>query len=518
MSGLRRVRLTPLYRKFSLSLIKRLSVLLLLTLVILVPIELTLYRQTANREYKKVQQRVAERLKAIASTAILTIDGEKHLEVFGKGDESLSEFQDLRESLRAVHRQNSLTDEIYTLRLEDEEKRLAKFVVMSGPKPYIGDGYIVPVEMMKTFKEGQVVVTDFYTSKSIEGGRWMSVFAPIKEPDSEYYAVLEVDISVENLLLIYENDIINLRNLALGRYLALVLVFLALNTLLFVTVRKNVLEEIDRPLETIVDFVHSVKDGNLLEKLQITSGDEMELLGDALNEMVEGLKQKQAMSKFLTDMELAEVNDVLEQGGEVIAGGAKRDCTVLFSDIRNFTSISESCDPSVIIRSLNMYFDVMIPIIEKYGGSLDKLIGDAIMAVFEYREGYDHASSALLAAIEMQSSLPGLRDQMTKAGLPEFHAGFGINSGEAVVGNVGTKNQLSRTVLGDAVNLSARVESLSKDGKDSKILFTEFTLAALKTEIEYDFLLEATVKGKSKPVKIYEVSFSKLYDWDSQLS
>ena len=114
------------------------------------------------------------------------------------------------------------------------------------------------------------------------------------------------------------------------------------------------------------------------------------------------------------------------------------------------------------------------------------------------------------AAISMQRRLKGIREEMLAAKMPEFYAGFGISTGLTVVGNVGNKKQLSRTVLGDAVNLAARVESLSKEGKQSGILFTDSTKNYLSEEFEYQFLLETTVKGKTVPANVYEICKSEL--------
>ncbi len=136
------------------------------------------------------------------------------------------------------------------------------------------------------------------------------------------------------------------------------------------------------------------------------------------------------------------------------------------------------------------------------------------MAVFEESEGVNSASNAVQAAIQMQQALKKMRPEMLARGWPEFFSGTGINTGDSVIGNVGAKNQLSRTVLGDSVNLAARVESLSKEGHESHILFTEFTLANLtennQSPFQYKFLMETKVKGKSSPVKIYEIDQSHL--------
>jgi len=310
------------------------------------------------------------------------------------------------------------------------------------------------------------------------------------------------DLLVMRSLQTFHNRLTNLYTIALGLFIA-VLVLAA-----FVSILLSGM--IVKPLHTLAAAFEKVGEGDLTVQTEISSGDEIQELSLTFNEMVSGLRQKETMSKFLTGMELKEVEAVSGGSKELAAAGDKRMVTILFSDIRSFTSICEDSDPGIIIDALNTYFDALIPMIEENGGSLDKLIGDCIMAVFEHSDEVNGAEAAIRTSISMQSRLESLRPEMVKAGMPEFHAGFGINTGESVVGNVGTSNQLSRTVLGDAVNLAARVEALSKEGKETKILFTEQTLEKLHFELRYHFLMENTVKGKTKPVSIYEVAGEEL--------
>lgn len=262
---------------------------------------------------------------------------------------------------------------------------------------------------------------------------------------------------------------------------------------------------ITKPLHVLSDAFEKVGTGDLSVDVKINSGDEIEEVSNTFNHMVEDLRQKQTMSKFLTGMVMDEVA-AISSGKELKYTGEKRTVTILFSDIRSFTSMCETNDPDVIINSLNYYFQNLLPIIEEHGGSLDKLIGDCIMAVFIHTDEYNGANGALGASIEMQKKLVAMRPKMKDMGYPELFAGFGINTGPTIVGNVGDHKTLSRTVLGDSVNLSARIEALSKQGNQSKILFSEFTKDHLSEDYEYEFLMENTVKGKSVPVKIYEIT------------
>ena len=268
--------------------------------------------------------------------------------------------------------------------------------------------------------------------------------------------------------------------------------------------------KIVKPLGILAAGFESVGLGKLDVKVEIQSRDEIGMLSHTFNDMVNGLRQKETMSHFLTGMELKEVEAVTDGSKQLSTEGEKKIVTIMFSDIRSFTSICESTDPGTIIQALNYYFDQMIPWIAINGGSLDKIIGDCIMAVFEHDDEVNGAEGAISAAISMQRRLEGIREEMLAQKMPEFYAGFGISTGLTVVGNVGNKKQLSRTVLGDAVNLAARVESLSKQGTQTGILFTESTKHYLNDEFKFEFLLETTVKGKSIPANVYEISSEEL--------
>jgi len=504
--ALRGIRQTSIARRLNSSILGPMFGLMVLSLLVFAPLETYLFFKSRALGMRKIQEGVGNELRAVAVTAALQIQGEKHSEIFGKLDSELSEFQEIQTLLRNVQKNNAIEEEIYTLRLEEKDSPKARFVVMTGEKNFIGDEYVFPKLMRSTFISGKSSVTGVYKSRSREGKRWMSAFAPIKEPGSELFAVLEVDQSVETVLTEFEENNRSLITFHSLRGVFLVFLFIALFLLIKRIIKSKIELMIRVPFEVVIEFIHKVRDGDLKAFLDIKSGDELEVLSDSFNEMVAGLRQKETMGKFLTPMALKEVRAISDGEKELNYSGEKKMVTVLFSDIRSFTSICEDADPSNIIRALNHYFDHLVPIIEGNGGSLDKLIGDCIMAVFEQREGFNDAEAAVESAIQMQQGLVGLREQMIEEGMPEFHAGFGINSGESVVGNLGARNQVSRTVLGDTVNLAARVEALSKQGKQTHILFTEDTRNRLIRKFYNTFLMETVVKGKTKPVKVYEIN------------
>jgi len=199
------------------------------------------------------------------------------------------------------------------------------------------------------------------------------------------------------------------------------------------------------------------------------------------------------------------VNQLVSNPELVRLGGEKREMTVLFSDLWNFTTISEAYPPEFIFNLLNEYFDSMTKVVFKYGGTLDKYIGDAIVAFWGAPIYYeDHALRACLCALKMQFELEKLRIRWEKEGKPLLHMRIGINTGEMIVGNIGGYGRFNYTVIGDSVNLGARLEAINKEFGTS-IIISEYTYEKVKGFFKVREIGEITVKGKTKPVKIYEL-------------
>jgi adenylate cyclase len=186
-------------------------------------------------------------------------------------------------------------------------------------------------------------------------------------------------------------------------------------------------------------------------------------------------------------------------------GGQRRQMTVLFSDIRGFTTFSEGGTPEEVVRLLNEYFSRMVHVVFAHRGTMDKFIGDAVMALFGAPlDDPDHADHAVQAALDMIDELAVLNHHWAAEGRPALAIGIGVNSGDMVAGNIGSSAIMSYTVIGDAVNLGARLESLNKDYGTS-IIVSEATRALLKGRYDIRGLGDVVVKGKTRPVAIYEV-------------
>jgi len=186
-------------------------------------------------------------------------------------------------------------------------------------------------------------------------------------------------------------------------------------------------------------------------------------------------------------------------------GGKRREMTVLFSDIRGFTAVTEKGNPEALVAQLNEYFSRMVEIVFLHHGTVDKFVGDMVMALFGAPlDDADHAEHAVQAAIDMVKALGELNRGWAARGLPQLDIGVGINSGDMIAGNIGSSAIMSYTVIGDNVNLGSRLESLNKDYK-TRIIISDATLARLTNRYDVRPLGDVTVKGKSKAVGIHEL-------------
>jgi adenylate cyclase len=198
------------------------------------------------------------------------------------------------------------------------------------------------------------------------------------------------------------------------------------------------------------------------------------------------------------------VNQLVKSPDQLTLRGEERNLTVLFADIRNFTNISEKMDSQHLGLFMNRYLTAMGEIIMHHQGMVDKFIGDAIMAIWGAPLGQEnHAENAVRASIEMVGKLAELQNAESWKALPTIRIGIGINTGMVSVGNFGSDKRFDYTVIGDAVNLASRIEGLNKI-YGTGVIISEFTRKALGDRFAYRFLDMVRVKGKEKPVKIYE--------------
>ena len=213
-------------------------------------------------------------------------------------------------------------------------------------------------------------------------------------------------------------------------------------------------------------------------------------------------KVKSAMGKYMSEDVMKRVVMNIDNLG---LGGKKAVVTVLFSDIRGFTSMSETMPAEQVSQILNEYFTEMEPIITKYNGIINKFIGDAVMAIFgEPIQDKNHALNAVKCGYEMLMKVKELQKKWAEEGKPKIDIGIGINTGEVFVGNIGSVNRMEYTVIGDTVNLASRLESYNKVYK-TKMLISSSTYEQTKSILDVIRISDVEIRGKSHKMDIYEV-------------
>jgi len=250
--------------------------------------------------------------------------------------------------------------------------------------------------------------------------------------------------------------------------------------------------------------VGRVAAGDLSQSLPVRSRDEVGQLTRAFNGMLEGLRQRDFIRSAFGRYVSPEVaKTLLESPGGLRFGGEKRVVTVLMSDLRGYTRFAEHGDPAVVMDVLNGFLGRMTDIIIEHGGTINEFIGDAIFAVFGAPlEHPDHAERAAGCALAMQGAMAQINREHAAQGRPRFEMGIGVNTGEAVVGNIGSEQRAKYAIVGSAVNVAARVEGATVGGQ---VFLTAETYARIRDLAEVLGPTHLEAKGLSEPLALYEL-------------
>lgn len=261
---------------------------------------------------------------------------------------------------------------------------------------------------------------------------------------------------------------------------------------------------ITAPVQTLVQNMQQVLQGNFQQRIPVKRQDEIGFLGRSFNEMVEGLEEREKLKdtfgRFVSqDVASAVLN------GHVPLAGERREVSILFQDIRGFTTISERTDPALLVRMLNQFFTEMVAAVETEGGVVKQFTGDGVMALFGAPNKYaDSAARAVRAALGMVHRLQALNVRLQQQGFPELRIGVGIHTGEVVAGLIGPDKRVEYAVVGDPVNLASRIEGLTKE-LQATIVISEVTASRLGPEVTLGRTATVPVKGKAQPVQVVEV-------------
>lgn len=271
----------------------------------------------------------------------------------------------------------------------------------------------------------------------------------------------------------------------------------------------------------IVEGIKRIEDGDFLTQLDTTRADELGEVASGINNMAKGLQMreviKEAFGRFVSP-EVAEsfIQRYTTQGKKSMLGGQRKHVVVLMCDLRGFTPMAESMPPEELTYLLNTYFTEMVGAIRSNGGFVDKFIGDAIMAVFGIlEEERNSALDAIRTAKDMQNRLKLFNQERVARKLNPLQFGLGIHSGDVVVGYIGSEDRLEFTVIGNTVNLAARIESVARHPHPC-LLFSAEIAKEIQSQLQPQFIDTMNLKGVSQPMDLY--SLQEFMPSDSEAS
>lgn len=319
----------------------------------------------------------------------------------------------------------------------------------------------------------------------------ISLYMPVRNYQGDVTAIIRYIGSTN-----YFERVADARNKAIGICLAGLIVSTLLILMLF--------RMITSPIKALVLETEKIRDFKIDDPIQIQSSlREISGLVEAMSSMKVGLL---SFRKYIPHQL---VRQLIESKQEAVVSGQRKKLTVFFSDIADFSTISEKLTPNELASQLSEYLSEMTAIIVEHEGTVDKYIGDSIMAFWGAPNAMqDHATQACLAALKCQEKLRDLAKKWQSEGKPVFQMRIGINTGEMIVGNIGSEQRLSYTVMGDSVNLASRLEGLNKEYSTS-IIVSQSTLNELPDDFAFRLLDVVVVKGKTEPVSIYELVAQK---------
>jgi class 3 adenylate cyclase len=283
------------------------------------------------------------------------------------------------------------------------------------------------------------------------------------------------------------------------------LVILVSHSLIFYFLIKKFSRTTQLALQTQIATLKEIEKGNFDTEMPNLTNDEFDSIRININHMSSQLKDREKIKSIFGKYMNPSIADRILKGGEdPDLGGREENLAIIFIDVRGFTTISEQLSAEKVVSLLNTHFSNVIKIVTKYGGEIDKFIGDAALCVFGLNEDSNPASNAALAAIEIVNSTRESDQTFIDQNLPPIRCVAGVNYGKAIAGNIGSNDRLEFTVIGDSVNIAARLEGITKELKKD-VVISDAVFQKLSTEQQQLFTSEGEhpIRGKEKGILLY---------------
>jgi adenylate cyclase len=329
---------------------------------------------------------------------------------------------------------------------------------------------------------------------SDEWGTWLTGYAPIYDSQGKQIAILGIDVRTKEIYL-------ELEKLLLYNLVAFVIsIFVAIIFAYFLS------KLVSNSLSSLCHTVQTIGKGDFSARSSLDTNDEFSKLASAINTMAKGLEERERLKVgFARYVSQYALEELLKLDKPISLEGERKKVTLLFSDIRHFTSLAEELPPEDVLKLLNEYFTEMIEVIFNYGGTLDKFIGDGMMV--EFGAPLDDKLQelhAVLAAVHMQLHLDKLCDKWEKEGKKRLSMGIGIHTGLVVIGNIGSELRMEYTAIGDTVNVASRLERFTKKN-EKPIIISKTVYEEVKNYFIFEDLKEIEIPGRKGMLQVYAI-------------
>jgi adenylate cyclase len=435
---------------------------------------------------------------SITDTAGTMLNGDLLKNIQSRDDEKTPSWLQLRDSLRRVRDANRRPDtfmkRVFAVVKSKDNPRVLVVAVDPEEDPQLtahaGEAYRPGAQAIANI-DSSAVEENFITD---EFGTFLRSWSPVRDSSGNVAGAVIVEAPVGWV----ESRMTPIRMSGLGS--------MALAVLIAIPAALIISRKASKPLLDLHSAVERVGAGDFDTPMPVGGDDEFGQVAVAVNAMAVGLKERDKVKSTFAHYVSHQVMDsILKSGSGLQLTGDRRRITVLFCDIRGFSTISEKLPPEKVVRLLNEYFESMVEVVFRNNGTLDKFIGDGMMVLFGAPEDDPYQEEhAMKTAIEMQEELHRLAEKWAPEGVM-IRSGVGINSGPAVVGNIGSSRRMDYTAIGDTVNLASRLESATKD-LGVGILVSEYTYIALKGNFRFKEMGSIHVKGRTDPVLTYTLA------------
>ena len=447
-----------------------------------------------------------KRLLAVVTSLAASIDVNQISAVSVEATEMTSYHQQMVKRFENVASHDPDVETIYVLRPTLEPTKLRFFVDFTkdgepGAPGELYDATDIPV-MIKGFS-APAVEDEPYTD---EFGTTLSGYAPVIGQDGKSVALVGIDVDVSRINQIQSDVLWN------------ILSVFGIAAIILAAVSIIVARSVRKPLTQIINAAGMIARGELDTRLRLKRSDEFGLMSRHFDDMAEGLQERdfirETFGRYVSE---GVAKALLDHRENLQLGGEERVVTVLFSDLRGYSTISEQLPPVQTVEMLNKYLGAMNELIDEHHGCVIEFIGDAILAVFGAPNVVpDHSEQAVRCAKKMRARLVDLNKEWDSSGLSRYWKGcgmeqlgarIGIHTGRVVAGNLGSRTRMKYAVIGDTVNVASRLEGLNKELK-TDILLSMDVYAHLPEDLISDIVDqdEHKVKGREQKVRVYSVS------------